>query len=160
MEYLFWGCAVVMLIVAALGAWRFFTLRATGTPVAIRRLPAQGVHGWRHGIVRYEPGHIRFYKLRSLSPMSDAVFVRHLLDYRGTRTATSGEESFLPYREKIIVFHHDGTDYEAQFPSRGGLAFSAWIESAPDVRMDRLHRQRLLKKMRRNGKNALGFSIG
>lgn len=157
MEYLFGGCVVLALIVAALGAWRFFALRAKGTPVVIRRLPAKGLHGWRHGIFRYDAGHIRYYKLRSLSPMPDVVFVRHLLDYRGSRTVTSGEESFLPYRGNIIIFNHDGTDYEAQFHSRGGLAFSAWIESAPDSRMDRVHHQRLLKKMRRNGKDAHGF---
>lgn len=138
MQFLFWVLVGVLALVLLLVVWRFARLHASGTQVALRRLPASGIHGWRIGIFRYSAGNIYYYKLRSLFPMADAIFVRSKVDIRGKREVKDEETSFLSEEEKIMVFNHAGVDYEVQFPHRGAMAFTSWIESAPDSRMERM----------------------
>ncbi len=138
MQFLFWFTVVVVALVLLLVLWRFLTLRAKGTQVMLRRLPASGVHGWRIGIFRYDAGNIYYYKFRSLFPMADAIFVRSKLDIRGRRVPNEEESSFLADDEGIVIFNHAGVDYEVQFPKRGAMAFTSWVESAPDARMERI----------------------
>ena len=45
------GAVVVIVLLAAL--WRLVSFRNTGSQGLLRNLPADGVHGWRHGVYRY-----------------------------------------------------------------------------------------------------------
>ena len=149
MQFLFWFLTGIIVLVFLLVAWRFARLRARGTQVALRRLPVSGIHGWRIGIFRYSAGNIYYYKLRSLFPMADAIFVRSKVDIRGKRDVKDEETPFLNEDEYIMIFNHAGVDYEVQFPHRGAMAFTAWVESAPDSRMERISPKVLQARMNR-----------
>ena len=103
MQFLFWFLAGVVALVLFLVAWRFSRLHARGTRVALRRLPASGTHGWRIGIFRYTAGNIYYYKIRSLFPMADAIFVRSKVDISGKRAVDDSEASFLNDDEYMEV---------------------------------------------------------
>lgn len=53
MEIVTWVLIVFGVLAVLLAVWRFLTLRSRGTTILLRRLPASGVHGWRHGTIRY-----------------------------------------------------------------------------------------------------------
>ena len=128
------GLAVVVL---GLAAWRFIALRPTGTTVALRSLPADGDHGWRHGKLVYDGEDLTYYKLRSLSPGADVVFERRSLDFVKTRRAVDGETDFLAQDVIIVEASQAGTHYEFGVDRNGAMALIAWIESAPDRRQVR-----------------------
>ncbi|MDO4760552.1 MAG: DUF2550 domain-containing protein [Corynebacterium sp.] len=147
-QILMWLLLLVFFAAGALAAWRFFTLRSSGTSAIIRRLPATGNHGWRHGLVRYEGKELKFYQLRSLSPFPDGVFNRFSVELTGQRESTREEASFLPFNEPVFEFTHDAVAYEAQMSAHGRMAFVAWIESAPDARTDKMSPRELRRRMR------------
>lgn len=143
---------VIFAVLAALAAWRFFTLHSKGTQVIIRKLPAQGLHGWRHGILRYEGDKMRYFKLRSLNPTADRVFERQDVEISGQRQLSDDEGSILAYggfgREVLVIFHR-GTTYEVCGSPRAEMALRAWVEAAPDSRMDRMNPKELRQKFYR-----------
>jgi hypothetical protein len=62
---------VLVLAVTALG-YRLWKLRQVGGTAAILRdYPAEGGHGWRHGVLRYSGGEADFYRLSSMRWWAD-----------------------------------------------------------------------------------------
>ena len=136
------GAVVVVLLAGAL--WRFLTVRNNGTPALLRKLPATGTHGWRHGIAVYTGETMRFFKLRSLSFSADMELNRSMLSIDGNRQATETERHFMPGVEVVVLFSSASERFEFATDRHAGMALVSWVESAPDRRqvrtdMNRLH---------------------
>ena len=133
------GWVLVGLLVAAaiLALVRFVGLRSRGVQVILRRLPASGNHGWRHGIMRYKGDHIAFYMVRSVSPMADAVFRRSDMRLVGRREPSPREASFMADGLTIVEFAIGQTRREVGLDFAGDMALTTWLESKPDNRTQR-----------------------
>lgn len=141
---------LVVLGVVLIGLWRFLTVRSVGTQVILREMPATGPHGWRHGRVRYAGETAQYYKLRSLSPWADAVVDRRELSLDGRRDVTPDEASFIPADRTVVQFHHtDGRRWEMVLDRTAEMAFTAWLEAAPDRRQERIDLSALLRQISR-----------
>ena len=81
---------VAVVALCASGLWRFANVRNSGARAMMRRLPAHGVHGWRHGVLRYDGERLLFYKLRSLSFSHDVALDRRGIRYE-VRTMTEDD---------------------------------------------------------------------
>lgn len=125
---LFIMCIVICMMLAG---WRYFFLRPKGTMVRIRSLPAQEHHGWRHGVMIYRGEELHFYKLRSLSPFSDTVFLRSKVQHLARRNPTEQEVPCIGTNLVIIQVEQTGRTYEFALDNQAELAFTSWIESAP-----------------------------
>ncbi|MCF4006965.1 DUF2550 domain-containing protein [Corynebacterium uropygiale] len=141
MDILMWLIVLVVLVLCGLGMWRFFMLRSQGSTVVLRRMPAEGVHGWRHGIINYRADHLSYYKLRSLSPVADLVVHRSDVSVSGHRPMAEAEASFLPEGMHILQLSVNGQDYEMAAQPEAEMALTAWVESAPSARQERLDRK-------------------
>lgn len=131
MHYITWIIAVLCVLFMLLAVWRFFTQRSKGTQVIVRRLPAKGTHGWRHGIIRYRGEQVECFKLRSVSPSPDIVLRRDELMLSSRREKTAAEQRFMdPQSRIVIVKSHRGTCEWAMDP-HAEMALLAWLESAP-----------------------------
>lgn len=137
---------ILLIILLGLGAWRFFFVRSSGTPIIVRRLPQNGLHGWRHGVLRYSVSEATYYKVRSLTPGADIIFNRNQIEILGHREATNLEAPVLLGNRRILQFNFAGDKYEATFPAGAEMAFISWIESAPDARLERIDVQTLRRK--------------
>lgn len=144
----YWGLTAVLLVVVGLGAYRFFRIRSSGIPVIMRRMPAEGNHGWRNGLLRYAGKEVKFYQIRSLSPAADAVFDRYEVELNGQRDLKEHEAPFVPFDTPITMFSHNGVEYEAQMSTHGRMAFVSWVEAAPDSRTDKISLSELKRRMR------------
>lgn len=139
---------VAIVAVLGVGLWRFVRVRSLGTPVILREMPAAGAHGWRHGRVQYAGETARYYKLRSLCPWPDAVVDRRELSLDGRRNLTPGEASFIPGKLQILQFHHtDGRQWEMVLDHTAEMAFTAWLESAPNRRQERIDLSALMRRI-------------
>lgn len=174
-SWLFWICLILMLVVAiaalAAAAWRFFSLRSRGTNVIMRELPASGNHGWRHGTLRYGGETLEYFKLRSLMPWANLVLDRREVEILGTRNISESEAEFMPDEVKILTIavgehrgeNHgeyleehetsgkilEGKRYEVGLEAHGEMALRAWVESAPDLRQQRVDYWALRDKLSR-----------
>ena len=131
MEYVWFALILAVIVITLLAPWRFITLRSKGTPVLLRKMPAPGDHGWRHGAIRYVGEKIEYYKLRSLSPRADLFVMRGDLKVLARREPTSNEVLYMHPNTRILLIEIAGTEYELAFENRGDTAFIAWLESAP-----------------------------
>ncbi|WP_080795385.1 DUF2550 domain-containing protein [Corynebacterium pacaense] len=134
MDYIIWALVILAAGAGVLAAWRFFTLRSRGTSAIMRRLPAQGIHGWRHGSMRYHGNDLEYFKLRSISPMADLILTRLSVSLLNRRSPTSEEAAFISPDLRILTFRSKDTEYELALDTHGEMAFTAWLESAPDAR--------------------------
>nr|WP_246858229.1 DUF2550 domain-containing protein [Corynebacterium sp. sy017] len=137
---------IIALFFVVFAAWRFLTLRSKGTPVILRRLPATGTHGWRHGLFRYHGDSLHYFMLRSIAPLADMLFERTHVVIKGHRDVTNREDSFL-FGDKIVQFSHHGQDYELVCSPHAEMAFTAWVEAAPSSRMDKMNPKDLLRRI-------------
>lgn len=154
MDIVIWVLIVIAVLAVLLAAWRFLTLRSRGTTVILRRLPAGGTHGWRHGTIRYNGDDLEYFKLRSISPMADLVFNRKTVEFHGTRELTAAESSFMASGLSVFDISFGGTRYEIVLDPHGAMALTAWVESAPDIRQERIDHHALREKItRRRGRN-------
>ena len=149
MKYVLIALVIVFVLLAVLAGWRFAAIRSRGTSILIRKLPAAGVHGWRHGVIQYKGERLLFFKLRSLAPSSDGEFLRTSIEIKGHRERTSAEEDVFS-TPKILQFSHDGVTYETAMSPHAEMAFTAWVESAPDSRMSKMDPKELLRKMNKD----------
>lgn len=149
MKYVLIALATVVVLLAVLAAWRFAAIRSHGTSFLVRKLPATGIHGWRHGVIQYKGERLCFYKLRSLALGPDAVFTRSNIEIQGHRDRTAMEEDVLSC-PKILQFTHEDTSYEACLSTHAEMAFTAWVESAPDSRTSKMDPKELLRKMNKD----------
>lgn len=149
MEIVTWVLIVFAVLAVLLAIWRFLTLRSRGSTVLLRSLPASGAHGWRHGRIRYNGDDLEYFKLRSLSPMADQVFTRQRLEFHEPRTMTPEEAGFMSEGLSIATLCDAGTHYEIALDQHGLMALTAWIESAPHQRQERVDHQRLRSRITR-----------
>lgn len=131
---------VLLLLAATAGiasAWRFTMFRGHGAQCLLRAVPAQGSHGWRHGVLRYVGEHARFYKLRSLSFNYDLSLDRRSVSFNGVREPTAEERDFMPGVESVLLL--GGSEGELEFAGARHveMALISWLESAPDSRDQR-----------------------
>lgn len=138
-----WIILVLAIVGIILAAIRFLTLRSRGTAVLVRVLPAEGVHGWRHGVLRYNGDEVEFFKLRSVSPSADLRFNRLDIELLGHRTISDAEASFMSDAMRAVHIEVKGKEYEICCDTHGEMALSAWIESAPSKRAERSNYHRL-----------------
>ncbi|MCS4534863.1 DUF2550 domain-containing protein [Corynebacterium sp. HS2168-gen11] len=134
-------------VLCALIMWRFFALRSSGSNAIVRRLPASGTSGWRHGLFFYSGTSLRFYQVRSISPYADIEFERSRLHVVGQREQLPEETDIMDTSDPIVIVEYQGEQYEVQLSARGRLAFIAWIESAPDARMVHINLHELRRKI-------------
>jgi hypothetical protein len=128
---------VLVVLLAALTSaslYRFAMLRRGGTSALLRVLPADGGHGWRHGLIRYGEEELVFFKLTSLRLGPDSRISRQgiaLSDRRGPR----GDEYDIMTDAIVVTGIADGgNSYEVAL-DRGSLAaFQSWVESRPSGR--------------------------
>jgi hypothetical protein len=153
-EIVTWVLIVFAVLAVLLAVWRFLTLRSRGTTILLRRLPASGVHGWRHGTIRYNGDDLEYFKLRSLSPMADQVFSRQRLDFHDPRQLTPEETAFMAEGLSVATLCDGGTHYEVALDPHSLTALTSWIESAPHERQERIDHHRLRSRITRgpNGK--------
>ncbi|WP_342319573.1 DUF2550 domain-containing protein [Corynebacterium mayonis] len=131
--------AVVLLVVFAsfVAAWRFMRFRNAGAQGMFRRLPARGVHGWRHGILHYKGEVLQFYKLRSLSLTNDLSLERRSITIDGVRQLSADEREFMPQVAEILQLSSPFGALEFAAPLHAQMALVSWIEAAPDQRQQR-----------------------
>ena len=154
MDIVIWVLIVLAVLAVLLAAWRFLTLRSRGTSIILRRLPASGTHGWRHGTIRYNGDDLEYFKLRSISPRADLVFNRQTLEVRGTRGMSPQEAGFMDTGLTIFDLAAADVDYEVGLDAHGSMALTAWLESAPDIRTERIDHNALRDRItRRKGRN-------
>jgi hypothetical protein len=152
-EIVAWVVGVVVLLAVLLALWRFLTLRSRGQTVLLRRLPASGLHGWRHGTLRYDGDQLLYYKLRSLSPRADHVFHRQQLEVLDSRNVSEEEGGFMSRDLRIATLSDDhDVRYEFALDQHGLMALTAWVEAAPDIRHERIDYAALRDRITR-GKN-------
>ena len=140
MEFFWYGLSTSLCVLMVLAGWRFLRVRATGAGILLRKLPASGVHGWRHGALRYSGSGLEFYKLRSVSPAADIRFPRTGAEVTGRRDPAAGERAFMPASVRIVELTVDGGRYELALDGHGETALTSWIESAPSARQERRFR--------------------
>lgn len=136
MEFITWALVIVAVLAVLLAAWRFFTLRSRGTNVILRVLPQHGVHGWRHGTFRYNGNDLEYFKLRSLSPMADLIMNRLSVTLLDRREQSAEEADFMSQGQKIIHIKSQNEEIEIALDQHGEMAFTAWLEAAPDARAE------------------------
>jgi len=151
-EIVAWVLIAIAVLAVLLAIWRFLTLRSRGQTILLRRLPANGAHGWRHGTIRYNGDDLEYFKLRSISPMADQVFNRQHLDFHEPRALTEEEKAFMSDNFSVATLCDDGTHYEVALDPHGLMALTAWVESAPDIRHERIDHVALRNRITR-GKN-------
>lgn len=136
MEFITWALVIVAVLAVLLAAFRFFTLRSRGTSVILRELPQSGVHGWRHGTFRYNGNDLEYFKLRSLSPMADLILNRLSVTLLDRRDPDTEEAVFMPSGLKILHIKSKNDQIELALDAHGEMAFTAWLEAAPDARAE------------------------
>ena len=128
---------VVVLLLLAIG-WRYFVVRTKGIPVSLR--PAEEAtdgHHWRHGVMVFSMRFARCYSVPSLRPYANKRFSRHDIEILGRRDATEAEFAKLgPVR--IMNIAVDDKNYQLGVSTAADTALVSWLESAPDIRMERL----------------------
>mgnify|MGYP001757730804 CR=1 FL=1 len=137
MEILGYIVALIFVFAAIAVAWRFMMFRNSGAQGLIRSLPADGVHGWRHGVVRYVGEEARFYKLRSLSFNYDMSIDRRDVTFNGVRDLTDDERDIMPQVEKVLSLSGPMGQFEFAGQRHAEMALISWVESAPDSRAQR-----------------------
>lgn len=131
---------VLLLVVAAM-AYRLWKLRQGGTAAILRDFPADGTHGWRHGVMRYRGGEAVFYRLSSVRWWPDRRLSRRGLEIVSRRSPQGDEFDIMTDAITILELRDIGPErrrgYEVAL-DRGALtAFQSWLESRPSSRSRR-----------------------
>ncbi|MBO0855042.1 MAG: DUF2550 domain-containing protein [Nocardia sp.] len=129
---------VLLLVgVALVSLYRLIMLRRGGTAAILRVLPAEGGHGWRHGLIRYDEDRLVFYKLTSLKLGPDSC-IRRLGIEVSDRRSPVGDEYDIMTDEIVVMAVSDGQgDFELALDRGAMAAFLSWVESRPSERVRR-----------------------
>lgn len=132
--------AVLLSAVAALG-YRLWNLRQGGTAAIMRDIPADGGHGWRHGVVRYRGGEAAFYRLSSVRLWPDRRLSRRGVEVV-SRRPPRGDEFDIMTDEIVVLELRDTTQdrrwgFEIALDRGARTAFLSWLESRPSPRAHR-----------------------
>ncbi|MBL7285723.1 DUF2550 family protein [Corynebacterium godavarianum] len=144
--------SVVLLVVigvTGIAIWRFAMFRNSGGRALIRKLPAHGLHGWRHGILRYTGEELQFYKLRSLSSNYDYALDRRDLTINGVRDLTADEQEIMPGVSTVLEMTSPRGQLEFAADRHVEMALISWVESAPDRRQQRVDVRSLAQRVQR-----------
>lgn len=128
---------LILLALLAVSLYRLVMVRAGGTPVILRRVPADPGIGWRHGLLRYKENSVLFYKLSSLKLGPDERIPRLGVAMGERRSPTGSEFDIMTDQILIITVGTPEQAYEVAFDSDGATAFLAWVESRPSERLQR-----------------------
>lgn len=137
MEILGYLVLLVLVVVCAAVIWRFTMFRNSGAQCLLRTLPAEGAHGWRHGVLRYMGEEARFYKLRSLSFKYDLSWDRRTVMFNGFRELSALEADFMPGIAGVLQLSGPAGEFEIAAARHAEMALVSWVESAPDLRAQR-----------------------
>lgn len=140
---------LVIIGIAGIALWRFVMFRNAGARGLIRKLPAAGVHGWRHGVVKYTGEELQFYKLRSLSSNYDVSFDRRDLTFNGVRELSPDEQVIMPGVTTVLQLSSPMGDFEFAAERHVEMALISWVESAPDRRQERVDFRALAQRVQR-----------
>lgn len=131
---------VLLLAVAAMG-YRLWKLRQGGTAAILRDFPADGTHGWRHGVMRYRGGEAVFYRLSSVRWWPDRRLSRRGLEIVARRAPYGDEFDIMSDSTTILELKDIGPErrlgYEVALDCGALTAFLSWVESSPSPRARR-----------------------
>jgi Protein of unknown function (DUF2550) len=117
--------------------YRLTILRRGGTAAIMRRRPASGGSGWRHGVIRYGDNTLVFFKLSSLRPGPDYRMTRQGIEVGERRKPRSDEFDIMTDETAVLELTDTDQEYEIAL-DRGALtAFMSWLESRPSGRSRR-----------------------
>ncbi|MGB3698395.1 MAG: DUF2550 domain-containing protein [Gordonia sp. (in: high G+C Gram-positive bacteria)] len=127
------GCVVAGLFVLAGVVYRVVEVRRAGTPVLLRRLPAEADHGWRHGSVHYGDDALAYYRLSSLRPGPTVKMSRRRIEIVGRRSPLGTELEIMDPDFGIVELalgrSGSGAHYELAMNPEVSTAFQSWIEA-------------------------------
>lgn len=129
---------LLLLALALVSVYRLIMIRRGGTAALLRALPAEGGHGWRHGLIRYDEDRLVFFKLTSLKLGPDSTIRRRGIEV-GDRRGPRGDEYDI-MTDEIIVTEVSDTEgsYELALDRGARAAFLSWVESRPSDRTRRM----------------------
>jgi Protein of unknown function (DUF2550) len=129
--WLFAAFLLLVVLAAALLAFRRFLLeRGGGTVECGLRLPAgRGV--WRLGVASYQRDDLYWYDALGVRMRPESVFPRRTLAVLDRRVPTSAEETTLGPERVILISSSAGTEVELALPAEALTGFLAWLEAAP-----------------------------
>lgn len=142
--------ALVLAVLAAAAAWRFSMVRNSGARAMMRELPAEGVHGWRHGVMRYDGERLLFFKLRSLTFHHDIELDRRGVEFEGFRDVTEEEREFMPEIGHVLRFSGPTGEFEFAADKHTEMGLVSWVEAAPDARKERIDVHSLAQRAQRD----------
>ncbi|MFH5207755.1 DUF2550 domain-containing protein [Antrihabitans sp. NCIMB 15449] len=134
--------AVVVVLGALVGVavYRLLKILSAGTPVIVRKLPADPGDRWRHGVIRYGEGSLVFYQLTSIRPGPDVRMNRQTIDVAARRRPVDSEYDIMPDGTVIAeirgVLSSDERRQVLEIAMDSGAftAFMSWVESRPSGR--------------------------
>ena len=144
------SAALVLVVLVAAAAWRFAMVRNSGARAMMRELPAEGVHGWRHGVLRYDGERLLFFKLRSLTFHHDIELDRRGVAFEGFRDVTEDEREFMPEIGHVLRFSGPMGDFEFAADRHSEMGLVSWVEAAPDARKERIDVRSLAQRAQRD----------
>lgn len=144
------GAAFVLAALVAAAAWRFAMVRNSGSRAMMRELPAEGVHGWRHGVLRYDGERLLFFKLRSLTFHHDVELDRRGVAFEGFRDVTEDERQFMPEICHVLRFSGPTGEFEFAADKHTEMGLVSWVEAAPDARKERIDVHSLAQRAQRD----------
>ncbi|MFY9190278.1 MAG: DUF2550 domain-containing protein [Lawsonella sp.] len=130
--------SIVLLVLAAALIFLYMSmtaLRNKGTGVVLRFLPAEGDHGWRHGILVYDEDSVAFYMLRKLVNKRTAVFERDEIHIKARRSPRDREREMMDDTVRIVHLSGGGVDVEMALEPSAHAALLSWLESRPSKRL-------------------------
>lgn len=149
MEIILSVLLLVIIGIAGIAIWRFTMFRNAGARGLIRMLPAEGMHGWRHGVIKYTGEELQFFKLRSLSSNYDVAMDRRDLSFNGVRELSADEREIMPGVTTVLQLSSPQGDFEFAAERHVEMALISWVESAPDRRQQRVDIRSLSQRVQR-----------
>lgn len=147
-----WGW--LLLAVAAIGAfllgglvYRVREVRAAGTPVLFRSMPAGRDRGWRHGSVHYTEDSLVYYRLSSFRPGPTVTVPRRRVEITGRRVPEGTELEIMDTDMVVLEVRVTDVgsrvrDYEIAMDRVLVTALLSWLESRSPERSRRPRRRR------------------
>lgn len=127
---------LLMLAAACIFLYRSMTaLQDKGTPAVVRFLPAEGAHGWRHGILVYDEDSVAFYMLRRLINKNALVLERNSVTIKARRSPRGQECELMGETTYIIHVLSGDIEVEIALEPSAHFAFLSWLESRPNKRL-------------------------
>lgn len=132
---------LVLLVAVLLLGYRLWKIRQGGTAAILRDMPADGGHGWRHGVIRYRDEEASFYRLSSVRLWPDRRLNRRGLEVTGRRAPRGDEFDIMTDETTVLEVQDSGGEVPRRYEialDRGALtAFLSWVESRPSPRARR-----------------------